>query len=71
MIIFKSGDDLRQDQIVIQLISLMDNILQKQNLDLKLTPYKVLSTSTKDGVMECVQDCKTITVILKEYNKKE
>lgn len=48
-IIFKNGDDMRQDQLVIQMISLMDSLLKKENLDLKLTPYKVLSTSSVEG----------------------
>ena len=48
-IIFKAGDDLRQDQLVIQLISLMDKLLKKENLDLKLTPYRVLATSFSEG----------------------
>ena len=37
---FKIGDDLRQDQLVIQIIDLMDQLLKNENLDLKLTPYK-------------------------------
>uniref|UniRef100_A0A3B3T1P9 Phosphatidylinositol 3-kinase catalytic subunit type 3 n=1 Tax=Paramormyrops kingsleyae TaxID=1676925 RepID=A0A3B3T1P9_9TELE len=45
-VIFKHGDDLRQDQLILQIISLMDKLLRKENLDLKLTPYKVLATST-------------------------
>ncbi|ELW69376.1 Phosphatidylinositol 3-kinase catalytic subunit type 3 [Tupaia chinensis] len=49
-VIFKHGDDLRQDQLILQIISLMDKLLRKENLDLKLTPYKVLATSTKHGV---------------------
>jgi phosphatidylinositol 3-kinase len=43
------GDDLRQDQLVIQIINLMDKLLQKENLDLKLTPYKVLATGPDQG----------------------
>jgi phosphatidylinositol 3-kinase len=43
------GDDLRQDQLVIQIIMLMDNLLRKENLDLELTPYKVLATRTNQG----------------------
>ncbi len=33
---------MRQDQLIIQLISLMDSLLKKENMDLKLTPYKVI-----------------------------
>lgn len=47
--IFKHGDDLRQDQLILQMITLMDKLLRKENLDLKLTPYRVLSTSTTHG----------------------
>lgn len=39
-IIYKLGDDLRQDQLVLQMFSLMDRLLKDENLDLKLTPYK-------------------------------
>jgi phosphatidylinositol 3-kinase len=39
-LIFKLGDDLRQDQLILQVIHLMDKLLLKENLDLKLMPYK-------------------------------
>lgn len=35
-VIFKSGDDLRQDQLIMQMISLMDSLLKRVNLDLRL-----------------------------------
>ena len=44
-VIFKLGDDLRQDQLVVQLISLMDRLLKKENLDLNLIIYKVVPFS--------------------------
>lgn len=53
-IIFKTGDDLRQDQLVIQIITLMDQLLQKENLDLKLSPYRILATSTTAGASQFV-----------------
>jgi phosphatidylinositol 3-kinase len=53
-ILFKTGDDLRQDQLVIQIITLMDKLLQKENLDLKLSPYKILATSTSAGLSQFV-----------------
>lgn len=54
-IIFKSGDDLRQDQLVIQIITLMDQLLQKENLDLKLSPYKILATGATAGAVQFVR----------------
>lgn len=52
--IFKSGDDIRQDQLVIQIIALMDRLLRKENLDLKLTPYRTLATSTLAGAVQFI-----------------
>lgn len=52
--IFKTGDDLRQDQLVIQIITLMDKLLRKENLDLKLTPYKVLATGPDHGLVQFI-----------------
>lgn len=51
---FKTGDDLRQDQLVIQIISLMDRLLQKENLDLKLSPYRILATSASAGAVQFI-----------------
>ncbi|XP_038599908.1 phosphatidylinositol 3-kinase catalytic subunit type 3 [Tachyglossus aculeatus] len=62
-VIFKHGDDLRQDQLILQIISLMDKLLRKENLDLKLTPYKVLATSTKHGFMQFVQSVPVAEVL--------
>ncbi|KAI9825133.1 MAG: Phosphatidylinositol (PI) 3-kinase [Thelocarpon impressellum] len=53
-VIFKTGDDLRQDQLVIQIITLMDRLLRKENLDLKLSPYRILATSAMAGAVQFV-----------------
>ncbi|KAF2764524.1 phosphatidylinositol 3-kinase [Teratosphaeria nubilosa] len=53
-LIFKTGDDLRQDQLVIQIIALMDRLLRKENLDLKLTPYRILATSILAGAVQFI-----------------
>lgn len=53
-IIFKTGDDLRQDQLCIQIITLMDRLLQQENLDLKLTPYRILATSPAAGAVQFI-----------------
>ena len=50
-IMFKSGDDLRQDQLIMQMIALMDRLLKKVNLDLKLLTYGILAVGQKDGMI--------------------
>ncbi|TQV93376.1 phosphoinositide 3-kinase [Cordyceps javanica] len=67
-IIFKVGDDLRQDQLVIQIITLMDQLLQKENLDLKLLPYKILATSTAAGASQFVQSQSLSSIVGKFKN---
>ena len=67
MVILKTGDDLRQDQLIVQLITLMDNLLKKENLDLKLTPYKVLATSANTGLVECVNS-QSLASVIKNYD---
>lgn len=68
-VIFKTGDDLRQDQLVIQIITLMDQLLQKENLDLKLTPYKILATSTSAGLSQFIQSMPLQAIVTKYKNK--
>ena len=51
---YKAGDDIRQDQLVLQLVTVMDKLLHRDGLDLKLTPYRCLATGLNDGIMEKV-----------------
>jgi len=67
-IIWKNGDDLRRDQLIIQMIHLMDNLLMEVNLNLFLTPYPVLATGIDHGLMEFVPNAPPIGGILEEYN---
>jgi phosphatidylinositol 3-kinase len=62
-LIFKTGDDLRQDQLVIQIIALMDRLLLKENLDLKLTPYRILATSTLAGAVQFIPSTPVSTIL--------
>ncbi|EDW85844.1 uncharacterized protein Dwil_GK23281 [Drosophila willistoni] len=66
--IFKHGDDLRQDQLILQMITLMDKLLRRENLDLKLTPYKVLATSSKHGFLQYIDSCTVADVLAREGN---
>ena len=65
-VIFKDGDDMRQDQLVIQLFTLMDRLLRKENLDLKVSPYDVLATGPSQGMAQFIPS-KTIAAIVSEH----
>lgn len=54
IVIVKHGDDLRQDQLILQMEALMDTLLKKDLMDLKLTPYHVVATSPIDGMVEFI-----------------
>ncbi|XP_001943231.1 phosphatidylinositol 3-kinase catalytic subunit type 3 [Acyrthosiphon pisum] len=64
--IFKHGDDLRQDQLILQIITLMDKLLRSENLDLKLTPYRVLATSTRHGFVQFVNSLPVAEILATE-----
>ena len=66
-LIFKSGDDLRQDQLVVQMLLLMDDLLKEQGLDLQLTPYRCLATAPGEGLVERVPDCLPLAQVLAEH----
>ncbi|KZS92387.1 putative atypical/PIKK/PI3K protein kinase [Sistotremastrum niveocremeum HHB9708] len=65
-VIFKNGDDMRQDQLVIQLFTLMDRLLRKENLDLKLSPYDVLATSMMEGMAQFIPS-KTVATVVSDH----
>lgn len=64
--IYKREDDLRQDQLVIQMIRLMDKLLKAENLDLRLTLYSVVATSRDEGLLEFVPS-RNFSHVLAEY----
>nr|AET63238.1 AGE-1 [Caenorhabditis remanei]AET63280.1 AGE-1 [Caenorhabditis remanei]AIT15685.1 AGE-1 [Caenorhabditis remanei]AIT15687.1 AGE-1 [Caenorhabditis remanei] len=58
--IFKNGDDLRQDMLVLQVLEVMDNIWKAANIDCCLNPYGVLPMGESIGIIEVVPNCQTI-----------
>ena len=71
--IFKVNDDVRNDQLCLQVIELMREILSKTGLKIYLRPYKVISNITHtdegdqlSGIIECIPNCKSRDEIGKE-----
>nr|XP_058160441.1 phosphatidylinositol 4,5-bisphosphate 3-kinase catalytic subunit delta isoform isoform X2 [Dasypus novemcinctus] len=62
-IMFKNGDDLRQDMLTLQMIQLMDVLWKQEGLDLRMTPYGCLSTGDRTGLIEVVLRSDTIANI--------
>ncbi|KAH3763554.1 phosphatidylinositol-4,5-diphosphate 3-kinase [Pelomyxa schiedti] len=62
-IIYKQGDDLRQDVLTLQMIKLMDKLWIESGVDMKMTPYGVLVTSEMAGMVEAVLRSDTTATI--------
>ncbi|RNF09908.1 class III phosphatidylinositol 3-phosphate kinase [Trypanosoma rangeli] len=65
-IMFKSGDDVRQDQLVVQLVQLIDGMLRQDGLDLCLSPYRVLATGLAEGLVELVPNAVTLQSVQRD-----
>ncbi|RVE70207.1 hypothetical protein OJAV_G00062170 [Oryzias javanicus] len=66
-IIFKEGDDLRQDMLVIQTLVVMDSIWQEKSLDLNLIPYGCIATGHNIGMIEIVRNAVTLAAVQKSF----
>jgi phosphatidylinositol 4-kinase len=71
--IFKSGDDLRQDSLALQVIHIFREIFRENNLKLFVYPYQTISTISTahndlGGFIECCQDCDSRDQIGKTYD---
>ncbi|KAG7400890.1 Phosphatidylinositol 4,5-bisphosphate 3-kinase catalytic subunit gamma isoform [Phytophthora boehmeriae] len=63
-VIFKAGDDLRQDQLVLQILRVMDDLWREAGLELCLLPYACISTGDEIGMIEVVGDSETLASII-------
>jgi hypothetical protein len=67
-VIFKRGDDLRQDALIMQVIRFMDDILKKKNLNLCLSIYDVMAMGLDHGMVELVPKSHTIASVLESHS---
>lgn len=66
-VIFKVGDDLRQDMLTLQMFRIMDKMWKaEEDLDLMLNPYNVIATGAETGLVEVVTKSQTISKIQKQ-----
>eukprot|EP00004_Rigifila_ramosa_P017917 TRINITY_DN4410_c0_g1_i2.p1 TRINITY_DN4410_c0_g1~~TRINITY_DN4410_c0_g1_i2.p1 ORF type:complete len:1276 (-),score=331.80 TRINITY_DN4410_c0_g1_i2:61-3729(-) len=66
-VIFKCGDDLRQDLLTLQLLNIMDKLWQSEGLDMEMSPYGCVATGEEMGFIEVVLNSDTTANISKEY----
>jgi phosphatidylinositol-4,5-bisphosphate 3-kinase len=62
-VIFKSGDDLRQDMLTLQMIRIMDHLWKKADLDFLLNAYGCIATGDEVGMIEVVLNSMTTAAI--------
>lgn len=71
-VIFKSGDDLRQDILTLQMLKIMDKLWLAGGQNMRLTPYKCIATGVNDngegvGMIEVVRNSDTTSGIQLKY----
>ncbi|XP_015239976.1 PREDICTED: phosphatidylinositol 4-phosphate 3-kinase C2 domain-containing subunit alpha [Cyprinodon variegatus] len=66
-VMFKVGEDLRQDMLALQMIRIMDRIWLQEGLDLRIVNFKCISTGKDKGMVELVPFSDTLRKIQVEY----
>ncbi|CAD6992165.1 phosphatidylinositol 4,5-bisphosphate 3-kinase catalytic subunit delta isoform [Ceratitis capitata] len=65
-IIFKNGDDLRQDMLTLQMLRVMDQLWKNEGMDFRMNIYNCISMERRLGMIEVVLNAETIANIQKE-----
>eukprot|EP00052_Salpingoeca_macrocollata_P004776 m.43448 g.43448 ORF g.43448 m.43448 type:complete len:1025 (+) comp14443_c0_seq1:121-3195(+) len=59
-VMYKCGDDLRQDMLTLQLIRIMDQLWQERGLNLQMNAYDCIATGDEVGMLEMVMNSATL-----------
>ena len=68
VVIYKCGDDLRQDQLTLQILRIMERRWERAGLDLRLSPYLCVATGDEVGFIEVVLESNTTANITVQYS---
>lgn len=63
--IVKTGADLRQEQLALQLITEMHRVWIDEKIPVRVYPFKILITSNQSGLIETIPDAVSIHSIKK------
>uniref|UniRef100_A0A4W3K0Q0 Phosphatidylinositol-4-phosphate 3-kinase catalytic subunit type 2 beta n=1 Tax=Callorhinchus milii TaxID=7868 RepID=A0A4W3K0Q0_CALMI len=66
-VIFKTGDDLRQDMLTLQMIHIMNKIWLQEGLDMRMIFFKCTSTGCDRGMVEMIPNAETLRKIQVEH----
>uniref|UniRef100_A0A8C2HI68 Phosphatidylinositol-4-phosphate 3-kinase, catalytic subunit type 2 beta n=1 Tax=Cyprinus carpio TaxID=7962 RepID=A0A8C2HI68_CYPCA len=66
-VIFKSGDDLRQDMLTLQIIRIMNKIWIQEGLDMRMVIFRCFSTGRGRGMVEMIPNAETLRKIQVEH----
>ena len=71
LVLFKAGDDLRQDQLTLQVLRVIDKLWKEQGMDLGMSPYGCVSTGDELGMLEIVPNSTTLASIASDAVTKK